>query len=625
MRIQKFQLGGGTYVPNIANPFSSAAAADQAAAAASGKKSSGDDGLISKAVMKEITKNGIPVDVQNFMNQLADVEEDISRGLGVNKRTLYALQAEANRIIQQKNYLTKAESSAEENQSIGEIAVGSRGELFTIGEDGNIKSISSHNYDIEKDGPALTVGELIEHRKFNPTQAFDSQITAVVRSNIGMPKINKWLLDVIKSVGSSDTTSEAYTDLASYIGQEAAKRPSESELRALQSMYNTLQKLGPDAIFKTSDHQSSKNLEIALNYIQSVLPRDMQTQLTGRYVASGGDLNDAGNYMRSLIAGALSTNNKTVSKQTINFQTPVNKAAGTLAGKTSSSSSKTFYQTPNEAFFDGDLNQTDIILSDNAAYNKYGVKLKGNQMPALTTDNGNAVSNLPMSIAINETIGKYLDKNYIYMGDQMLSGEADLGKVAYGSDQVAQVYMPCTEDGAIDWEGFHRYTDAEEEIRRNNVTDPNQKNQIHMEMGSYVRYNSDGSIMQTDNVQPYLLTYGYTIDDHIDSDNKMVRELSGSEEDSAEALLSAIYNKNAAKRTGYKGLPNKQIWDDIFKVPIFIKVNKFASGDSYRYGGHGSNMMPRGLEEDMIQQKMQEKPAQYITGSSSLLYQEEYE
>ncbi|MDO4465482.1 MAG: hypothetical protein Q4C49_00530 [Bacillota bacterium] len=105
----------------------------------------------------------------------------------------------------------------------------------------------------------------------------------------------------------------------------------------------------------------------------------------------------------------------------------------------------------------------------------------------------------------------------------------------------------------------------------------------------------------------------------------MVRELSGSEEDSAEALLSAIYNKNAAKRTGYKGLPNKQIWDDIFKVPIFIKVNKFASGDSYRYGGHGSNMMPRGLEEDMIQQKIQEKPAQYITGSSSLLYQEEYE
>jgi len=37
-------------------------------------------------------------------------------------------------------------------------------------------------------------------------------------------------------------------------------------------------------------------------------------------------------------------------------------------------------------------------------------------MPALTTDNGNAISNLPLGIALNETIGKYLDKNEIYMG-----------------------------------------------------------------------------------------------------------------------------------------------------------------------------------------------------------------
>jgi hypothetical protein len=57
-------------------------------------------------------------------------------------------------------------------------------------------------------------------------------------------------------------------------------------------------------------------------------------------------------------------------------------------------------------------------LSDNKNRNAYAMQLKGNMMPALTTDNGNAVANLPLQIALNETIGKYLNKNQIYIGEQ---------------------------------------------------------------------------------------------------------------------------------------------------------------------------------------------------------------
>ena len=89
------------------------------------------------------------------------------------------------------------------------------------------------DYDAEKDGPAMTVNELIEHRKFNPTQQFDTTLTQVIGNSIGMQKINDYIMNIIQKVGSAETTEEAYIDLASYIGREAAKKPSQQELQNL--------------------------------------------------------------------------------------------------------------------------------------------------------------------------------------------------------------------------------------------------------------------------------------------------------------------------------------------------------------------------------------------------------
>lgn len=618
--MKQYQIGGAlTYVPNIANPFSSAAVADQTAAAET-SKSSKNQGLLPDKVMEKILENGIPVDVDNFMNQLAALEQQAAMGINVNKSALYSLQAEANRIVQQHSYLKKAEETAEKNEAIGEIAVGDKGQLFTLSNNGDITQVSSSEYDVSKHGHALTVGELIEHRKFNPSQAFDSQITQVVRANLGMTKINDWITKIIKSVGSADTTNEAYTDLASYVGQEAAKRPTESQLKALQDMYGTLQQLGPEAIFKTTDRQKQKNLEEGLTYISAVLPRDMRTQLAGRYVANGGNLSDTGKYMQGLIAAALSMNDDTINQHRIDYESTINKATGSAS---SSDTKKSFYQTPNEAFFDGDLNQMDIKITDNSNKNAYGVNLKGTRIPALTTDNGNAVSNLPMSIALNKSVGKYLEKDQIYMGQQKV-GEGMLNNIAYSNSPAAAVYLPVDGQGNIDWAGFKAFSQAEEEIKRNHITDPQEKNQIHAAHHSYAMYDKNNNIIETDNVQRFLMTYGYTIDDHVDDSNDLVYELTGDEEKYADSLIGSIYNKNVSENYGIKKISNKQVWDDIVKVPVFIKINHFASGDSYRYAGHGSNMKPRSLQEDMIQEQLNAPVPQQdvIYGSSALLYQE---
>jgi hypothetical protein len=123
----------------------------------------------------------------------------------------------------------------------------------------------------------------------------------------------------------------------------------------------------------------------------------------------------------AVIETALNMGNKTKDEYSIDYESSLHKVTNPTK---SGGSSKTFYQTPLEAFFDGDLNQTDIVLTDNSARNQHAVVMKGVTMPALTTDNRDALNNLPMSIAMSANgsgVLKYLDTSHVYMGDEKVT------------------------------------------------------------------------------------------------------------------------------------------------------------------------------------------------------------
>lgn len=612
MKINKLATGATVNFHTVGNPIMAQQSETVQEPVGKSKKQE----LVSDSLMKELYSKGIPVDVDNISEEISDLQEREAMGFSVTAREINRLNAKINRIAQQATYLENAEQQAVKNESLGEVAVSDRGELFIQTKDG-VKKVSMSEFNLEEDGPALTVNELIMNRKFNPNMAFDISLTQTIGTSVGLPKIQEYLQKVISMVGDSETSSEAYTTLASIVGREAAKKPSEEQLRSLQALKQLGEKVGFDAIFKEKDTLKSDNLKAGLEYLQKILPRNMKYQLMAQHVSAGGKYESGVDYMEEVLLNALTASNDTKVSHSVDFD-----AAATKFASGAGASGKTFYQTPNEALFDGDLNQTDIFLSDPRSKNSFGISLKGNVAPVLTTDNGNAVTNGSMDMVLNATVGKYLNYNKIYMGEQKLYGAAQLGNIAYGNDPVAQVYMPVLADGSIDWSGFHAYSLAEEQIKASGVTDPKQKNEIHAAMGSYVQYDDRGNIIQTDKVQPYLMTYGYTIDDNIDSSNSLAEELYGKSEDAADQLLGLIYNKNMAKKGGYKKMPGKQVWDDIYKVPIFIQVNQFAAQDAYRYAGHGSLMTPKTLEEDMVQQRVTAEPAMQVYGNSALLYQE---
>lgn len=617
INIQKLQLGATVQYLSHPNPFSQAAVADRQAQGTT-SSASADSGLISEKLRDKLIEKGIPTDVNKFMNMLADFEQRADFGLGVNKRDLYKLRAYANQVIKQSEYLNDAEKRADVNGALDEYAVDSKGFLFVRdkSKEGHITKVHASQFKYGEDLP-ITVGELLQLRKFDPDLVDDSSVATVIASNIGTEKINDYIFGIIKEVGSAENSSEAYVNLGQLLGRELAKKPTQRDQQTLQQLYGLVQQLGPEALFKIKEAEKGSNLDYAMKYIMSMLPSNIKTQLIARNVTSGGEYQDNSLYASKIIGNALLAADDYKISNGIDYESGLNKAAGT-----DKSSTKTFYQTPNEAFFDGDLNQLEVKLSDPSSNNKYGISLKGNIMPALTTDNGNAISNLPLGIALNETIGKYLDKNEIYMGQQKIN-EGMLNNIAYSNQQVAAVWMPVDRDGNIDWVGFKAYSQAEDEIKANKITDPMQKNQIHAAHHSYIMYDQNNNIIPTDNVARFAMTYGYTIDDYIDEDmNDLARELYGDEEKQADNLLDAIYNKAVNKKFGVDGIERKQTWDDIYQVPMFIKINDFASGDAYRYGGHGSNLKPKTLEEDMVQEKINQEPRQNIYSSGSILYQE---
>ena len=580
--IQHLQSGGGLYF----NPLGSYVKARQAAAAESSTKTTKkDDGLISDKLMLELQKNGIPVDVDNFMNKLADLEEDIDNGFGVNKRALYSLQAQANRIIQQADYLKKAEANAEKNEAFGEVAVGGRGELFVLNGT-QLKTVLASQYNAEKDGPAMTVGELIEHRKFNPTQVGDTQLTRTIYDNLGMSKINEYLQKIVATVGSASNTDEAYIDLAGYVGKEAAKRPTGAQLESLQRMNTIMQRLGPDALFKLKNTAEGKNLEEGFNYIQMVLPRDMKTQLIGRNVAAGNKFETGGQYINNLIASALYSGNVTKNAEHISYEDSINRAAGTQAGnKEHNKNLKAI-----EVLTEGSLNKVDYHLTSSKNPN-LSMTLHGTVSGALTNYDNNIIPKAPMSTAIESSIGPLIDKQHITMGSQKIS-ESLFDTILYDGNEVINIWAPTDSNGDIDLNGLQTFN----EILSYFDTDPalslSDKNNILQQYGINGYINDQGQFVGTGNMAQFLVFTGITSDEVINEDDPFIDILDSDTKKFELDQIDRVYGYlNGQKKNKEGNLEFKKGWfdftTDIIKAPVFMKLRSTAKTEVSTFANHG--------------------------------------
>lgn len=607
--IKKLQTGGAVNLMYTANPYT------MPQQAATTSKSSDDDGLISKDLLKKL--EGIPVDVDNLMETVADLEYKQSMGIPVSSKTVRRVEAQINRVVQQSKYLQDAESRAEKNDAFGEIAVGNRGELFTVGESGDIKKVSIGDYNIEKHGPALTVNELIEQRKFNPTQAYDPTLTTVIGNNVGMSKISDYIQKIVASVGSSESSTEAYTDLAGIVGREAAKRPTQEQLQTLQQLYQLSQTVGMDAIFKEKNLMKQKNVQEAFGFINSILPRNMRLQMQARFVANGFSLEDSARGVSDIIGQALLSGNDVKSQYNIEYSASVNKE--------NQAKSQSRNLGVLEQLVQGSLGKRDYKLMS-SKNPEFSLNLHGTGVGSLATFNNNIVDKSPLSIALQSGLAPLIDENHVTIGNQKVPVGA-FDTILYNGGDVINVWAPVNADGDVDLEGLQLLSEIQSICDTNPNLTAEDKNNLLKKHHLDGYFDEKGTFHGTGQMGQFLVMTGLTSDEILNaSTNPYADKLSRDDKQLEFQQIERIYGqlnkgiKGGGKYEFAMGLFKGTT--DLYRVPIFMRLNQTAQIDAGTFSDRGPMVKTPTYEQQLAYDQMQRNQTRSLqTPSTQVLYE----
>lgn len=614
LNIQKFQ-GGGTGLGSL---FSAVQVAAPSAVEQKSEKSEDSSPILSESTLNKLRslEYGLPNELDQFEIELATLEQKLSSGRRISPREIADIRAKAGRIVAQAGHLKKAEEFVEKNDALDDIAIDHKGSIYAITDKG-VEKVLFSKYDPEKH-QALTYSELIEYRRQSPQLINNADVIASISRGIGVEKINGYIQDILDKVGQSETKQEAIESLGSIYGS-AVKNMSVMEFAAIKDLYAIKDKVGMDMLLKTTKVSKDSNLQHAWQYIMSVLPKNMRSQLEATYmVNTGGSYADAKKYVGEVIETAALMTRESKQEYGIDYQQDINTAGGTKSGSKAGGSSKSYYDSPLETFFNGNMNQGKITISDPDSKNQYGLEVQGNIWGQLVDLNGNVKSNLPLSVALNESLGQFLDFSQVYLGDQKVNS-SELQNVAYENAQIAQVWLPVTGPNKdIDWRRIKAFAKAEKQIQELGYTNISDKNKVHAANDSYMRYNDQGELVPIpQQTERFLMTHGYTIDD-LAENTSLAKELTGVDEDAASALIDSIYAKDRIKKQyGISDMRSRNGYDDIMKLPIFVRISPTASSDVKIAAKHGPLQTPHTEEEFMVQQKINE--SDYIQADSSMI------
>ena len=269
LNIKRLQEGGGmpfvTYrpAPSMTTPDTSSAETTSSKSSKSSKKSDESDSpsLLSKEVINELIKKGLPNDVNSFLKDLQRAESFTMDG-SFDRNKLYSLASKANLLINNSALMDSAMKEAYSNDGLEELAIGTRGQLFVQDKNGNIKQISMPEYNKKRDQfSAMTVNDLSKARMYNPNLAFDTEVISTIQNSMGINKINDYMLGILNKLGTETLSKEGYVDkqkLKETIGAMTnGKNPTESEPKGIQELASTYQSMGKDGIYKITQEKST--------------------------------------------------------------------------------------------------------------------------------------------------------------------------------------------------------------------------------------------------------------------------------------------------------------------------------------------------------------------------------
>jgi hypothetical protein len=138
-KINKYQEGGGmpfvVYQPTPSLTNSGNQSEIQKQSKSSSKEESDSPQLLSKEIINELIKKGLPNDVNSFLKELQTAESFTMDG-SFDRNKLYSLASKANMLIHNSNLMESATTQAYNNDGLEELAVSTTGALFVKDKNG---------------------------------------------------------------------------------------------------------------------------------------------------------------------------------------------------------------------------------------------------------------------------------------------------------------------------------------------------------------------------------------------------------------------------------------------------------------------------------------------------------
>ena len=425
-----------------------------------------------KALFREV--NGLPVDVENVYKSMSNFlakAKAFGNELDTNDIASMYLKSmqQLSNVKHSKELFEKAKSYATQNESLGELAVTAMGHYVVQDKEGNLSETKSLEEAMNQGKTPVTNQQLLYLRAYSPNMAFfkgDSVLENIISNGMGINKIGARIKELAGSIG----TSEQKLDGVSQVESNKIKKGLEILANAPEGYYKI-----------TSENKTQRaQVQAALAYIENMLSPSQKAIL------------DVHGGTRKLIASFLSsqtsnTNNLTVQPLTGKAATDSN-GNSKGGGNSENSAGLAFVlgQGPREliSFNTGTSNEIEVL------------GIKG---VLQTKSNENLGQGSTLQDATKSQQGGYLQWNKATFGGSKLNSSA-YNHIILNDSTIMGMDLPYTKDingnEVPDFQRLRKMEQADEDIRKNNITGISQINQIYIKYGLDPKYTPDGKLNQ---------------------------------------------------------------------------------------------------------------------------------
>ena len=559
---RKLQYGGLVLYQPTPSSSSMPTAPSQGAAGASGASDKQGSSWMDDDLIKEI------IDVGGLTNETNEVLASLMSIGGSNpflqssnRRNSIAYAGKINELRQNKEMWDRSYELSKASGGLGEIAVGTSGELYVQDSEGKIKTASISDYKKNSDKyRALSVAELLEQRNTNPNLAGLNNIFNVADTSIGMEKISDYARQIVAALGTEkETNKNTYDrdDLAARLKntsieiQSANRVPTSEEIKGFAILEN-IQNSPSNYSEITTESSSERNHALkAVKYIWNTLDRRAQNKLTAQAA-----INDSTPSEMLLDLVIIGTN-----KSETMLIDPVSEGkAKTGAGAGASGESMT--GAKNMSNIQTMLKGT-FTTGKRMTYNdpEYASKFEGLVLGSVPTTAVDGSPTGPTTLTgLLKTGGheNYVDTNNLYFGNKKLQPWQWEQIVVDGRSDISHVFLPVDKQGNPDNASLEMYKSVMDEYNANKDNMSRVEIQrLFNDAGFQVKINDDKSLdvrMVGSDVKPFLITTGYTnnavrdlIEDNDDPEGGGIRRLDRGENANLKGLIKSGWTVGSGK------------------------------------------------------------------------------